>query len=331
MNAKIFSFVKVTEHSMIASCRIARFVKETLRIPLCWDTSIANSHLDVLFIVNGAYAFAGSDLLAALGSAILNANRVVWIQNDYTIIPPKVEGSAKSPFRKAFVTRHKEGKLPTDYWTTVTSMTRPGPSKPPRHRFGWVIGPNSRYINWNCLTFDWDIGILDMHDRAFSDVMVYYGSYREDRAKYFRRYFDNTEVSTLISSPSGKFVEHKHDYHVVLVSKWDELSSMLVHFGLGLYIEDRLSHTNFHSPANRFYEMLSCGVPMVFQPECEVMLKKAGYDVTPWIVRKASDIAPFMERRAELVEDQRAAFWQLALESREKLEDELLNAVEQLQ
>ncbi len=174
MKAKIFSFIPVRENSMIASNRIARFVSETLDLEICWDESIADEALDVLVIINGAFGFAGTALLEAVARPILAATRIVWIQNDYSIIPPKHTGRAESPFRKVFRTRHDRGKHPVDYWSTVKMMTTHGLTKS-----NHIAGQGSLYVNWNALTMR---TVGPDRDVQHEDL-VYYGAYRKDREK----------------------------------------------------------------------------------------------------------------------------------------------------
>lgn len=315
MNAALFSFVKTYDNSIIASVKLTKFLSTVLELPIYEKLGPpVPTGLDLLVIVNGAYAFAGKDVLEQLGAAIDTAKRVVWVQQDYTVIPPKDEGSAESPFRKAFRDRHARGAAPVDYWTTCESYSKEG-----RAPTGHICGPGSRYMNWNILTFDPDLEFVNVADRAFHDSMIYYGSYRvisssnrKDRAPYFRRYFTAPQVKTTISCPTTKFVEagYVHD-NIKHLDRFDTRLD-LRHYGLGLYLEDQMSHKEYHSPANRFYEMLSAGVPIVFQPEaCRFLNYKAGFtevdDFTLW----SADGAPeAMTRAQEIAVKQRDLWWE---------------------
>lgn len=290
---KIFSFVKVAPGSIVASTRIASFVAETLGADVVSDESIADTH-DVLVIIGGAYAFAGNDVLTALGTAIVNSRRVIWVQNDYTVIPPKDESGAESPFRKAFRTRHAAAMSPVDYWTTVETMSRPGIA-----RSGHRIGPGSAYVNWNVLTTDVQ-SFTPIKERSNTDWLVYYGSFRKDRERYFDRYFAAPHVDSLFSCPTSKARERYTNVLVHHETRLGELGPYLTNFGLGLYLEDRKSHDEYHSPANRFYEMLSSGLPMVFQPEARRTFDKAGYDISDFIAWNAEELRVLMDRRESI-------------------------------
>lgn len=338
MKVKIASFVRVSEHSMVASVRIARFIQDIVGCSLHWPISyegqkiwnepIDDEPLDVLVIVGGAYAFAGNDVLESLASAIRDAKRIVWCQNDYTVIPPKVTGNAKSPFRAVFRERHEQGKEAVHFWTTVKNMSVPSSG---RVESGFVFGEYSRYVNWNCLTFD-PTEPVPFEEREFPDTMIYYGSYRNastgrmTREPYFIRYFAEPSVSTVISSPSKKFRENFDHPKIVHIDKLPDLQKDLAQFGLGLYIEDRKSHDEFHSPANRFYEMLSAGLPMVFQPESMGMLKRAGYDIGGSVAWGVDEIPKLLRKKHELFSQQRKDWMSVAAAERELLPEQVLES-----
>ena len=296
--AAIFSFVRVSETSMVASVRIARFLSERMQVPIISDDGIAAVPLDLLIVVNGAYGF--SKHLAALAEAVLRARRIVWVQNDYTIIPPKIQSEGVSPFRAAFRERHESGKPHMDFWTTCEDWAK--------------FTPASRYVNWNALTFDEDYDPREIAKRRrhAASNLLYYGSYRggggkSSRERYFDRYFLHPEVRTTISSPAKQFRERYPDPRVVHKDPVrEDFYETLGTMGIGLYIEDRMSHERFHSPANRFYEMLSAGLPMVFQPECGSMMRRAGYDPDPYTVQNARAVKIAMENRENIGKMQRA-------------------------
>ena len=96
MKAAIYSFILVSDNSMVASVKVARFVRDQLKLPLTSDARELDKNLDVLIMVNGAYAYA--KYLQDLHDAILGAGRIVWIQQDYSVFPPINDGQAQSPF-----------------------------------------------------------------------------------------------------------------------------------------------------------------------------------------------------------------------------------------
>jgi hypothetical protein len=295
MRAVIFSFIPCKETSMVASTRIARFVSEELQLPLIWDERIADyTALDVLVLINGAFAFCKH--LEKLVPAIMGARRIVWLQNDYTIVRPINDGDAQSPFRKAFVDRRKRGLPHLEFWSTCEKESK--------------ATNLSHYVNWNCLTYE-PIDKVSTEDRV-----CYYGSFRQDRKKAFDKFFGDPHVSTVVSSPSEKFRQYEK---IECVGKVDDLPEWLARRGLGLYLEDRKSHREFHSPPNRFYEMLSAGLPMVFEMEAGPTLRKAGYNPEPYAVTKAADLPRMLDRRNQIAREQREAWSKRANDERIEL------------
>jgi hypothetical protein len=303
MKARIFSFIPAVETSMVASTKVARFVRDTLEIPLTWDGSIGDyTELDALIIVNGAYAFCGH--LEPLSHAILGANKIIWIQQDYSIVPPINNGQAESPFRRAFVMRHEQGKSHLEYWTTCAKESK--------------ATKLSSYVNWNCLS---------MHEKPYKkayakhDDLVYYGSFRSGRKAYFDTYFKNPKCPITISSPSKKF---EKEYGSPLIkhcgAETDNLVQWLSQHGMGLYLEDRKSHSEYHSPPNRFYEMLSAGLPIIFQQEAGPTLRQAGYvDIDRYTVGKSLDVQRKMDSREIIGKEQYDKWFGRALNERAQL------------
>jgi hypothetical protein len=292
----LFSFVRVSENSMVASVRIARWLQKQIKgAPLVWEADIGDmTDLDTLIIVNGAYGF--SKVLEPLSRAIAGAKNVVWVQNDYTIIPPKTDGDAQSPFRRAFVERKNVGQNDTIFWSTCEK---------------WYSLPGSHYVNWNQLTFDeaYDDKVIAKRRKSSNDALLYYGSYRDgsgksSRVPIFDRYFKDPAVRTIISSPVDKF-QNRYPKIEAMGAINSNFFDFLGGCGMGLYIEDRKSSEEFHSPANRFYEMLSAGLPMVFQPECGSMLRKAGFNPEPYFAKNAIEMKRLMANREDVGKEQR--------------------------
>lgn len=286
MKTAVFNFSKPSITGTIASNRIAHFLAKTVNAPLIWDESIDNGKLDVLFLINGSFQFC--KCLAAISSAILKADRIVWIQNDYNILPPKSVSNAESNFRKAFVTRRLKGKPDMIFWSTVRATA-------------------DEYINWNSLTYE----PLPSNERAMlrkkaSKDLLYYGAFRQNRAALFDRYFTDCPVPVTISSGADGFAKYASSAQIIPAIPRAEFYHVLASHGLGLYVEDKKSSIEFHSPANRFYEMLSAGLPMIFQPEAVQMMQVAGFDVTPYVIHTLQDIARFMRKRDDIAHAQRA-------------------------
>lgn len=278
----IFTFAKPVTNGVVASARIADFVSTQLNIPICWNEDIAQKWR-TLFIVGGAFAFC--NVLEQIGKAVELVDRIIWIQNDYTIIPPKAESKAESPFRKAFRLRKEAGKRPIDYWTTIKRFS--------------TSTPDSRYINWNMLTYEPPVNALP----AVIDKILYYGAFRNNRVNAFDRFFNMKEIPWHISG-NAKFRERYPHLAIGEKLERENFYKELGSYRLGLYVEDKQSHKEFHSPANRFYEMLSAGLPMVFQREAASTFRQADMDISPYIVDNAAMINKAFENAASIQTEQ---------------------------
>jgi hypothetical protein len=304
MKTVMFSFMNNSPGTIIPSTRIARYVQEKLKLPVYWnDPAIKDEKPDVLMIVNGAYAFC--KCLEELASTIAAAKRIVWIQNDYTIVPPIANGKAESPFRRAFVDRHRAGRSHLEFWTTCEVFARKTPL--------------STYVNWNALTWEPRPEAEIKKERAVAKPdLFYYGSYRHasgsaSRVKYFDRFLSTRKIPVTISSPSHgdnpnpKFVDRFP--HATHTGKFKTgLLDELARHGAGLYIEDIMSHREFHSPANRFYEMVSAGLPVIFQIESVRMLEKAGIHVGEWAALTEEKMVQLFNDRDTIGRAQQKAF-----------------------
>jgi hypothetical protein len=286
---KVWLFAKPGDGSTIASGRIGQFIANTLDLPLVWSEEVTKQPTDDLIIVNGAFAFCKH--LPALAVAVRKARRIVWVQNDYTISPPKATSAGESPFRAAFRLRAKAGLPAMTMWTTC----KPLPA-------------GAKYINWNQLTYaPLPRNVLNRLRSKATPDLFYYGAFREGRIPAFDRFFKPVVrgLPITVSSTSPKF-----ERYVPRIAVQDSMvrgafyETLAVH-GMGLYIEDERSHRLFHSPANRFYEMLSAGLPMVFQPEAVPMLQEGGVDVRNFVVDTPQQVVKLMKKREDIGAQQR--------------------------
>jgi hypothetical protein len=259
MKSAIFSLLPVKERSTIASVRIGRWLSNLLDIPIYDnDKILQEGSLDRLFIINGSTLYC--HCLESLSQSIASASEVYWIQNDYTLPAPKAHSDAQSPFRKVFADRH----LIPHHWTTCEQNAN--------------LTIKSRYVNWNSL------GHSTTAPRAalVTARALYYGAYREGREEAFEAiYAAFAGLPLAISSTSLKFPPH-----LLIPPFRDNFYESLAEFGMGIYAQDKKSIAGKTSPATRFYEMLSVGLPMTFHPDCVKTLAHYGYNVSPYIMTK---------------------------------------------
>lgn len=283
--AAVVSLIGGGPDSTVASVRIARYAAERLGVPAIFpgragaqELAEIQPRLKVLMLVNGPLLYIMGDggkpgsFSAALCKAVEKTRHVVWMQNDYTLPPPAAESEAESPFRRAFADR---GLVP-HYWTTCTkniSQTK-----------------LSRLVNWNLLTYNGFVKPVRCH---YPGAVLYYGAFREGRALAFDRYMlPNKGVRPgciVVSSTSKKFEErYGKSIDTIPAIPKDRFYQTLGSYGAGLYLEDKRSHEEDHSMPNRFFEMLSAHLPMVFEPESMGSLERNGFDVTPFVADNLS-------------------------------------------
>lgn len=255
--------------STIAGARVARFISHTLGIPLV-DTAEKTKdigEIDRLIIVNGPMAFC--DFLPELAELVHRTEEVIWVQQDYTIMPPKPVSDAQSPFRKVFADR----RIRPTFWTTCCDN---------------ILLPRDRYINWNQLTYEQKPFRI-----ATENSVLYYGAFREKRIKSFDRYFREPMYPLSVSTTTLRAKKFREiGTGEVFIPPFNSVINEAGRFAAALYIEDEKSHGSFHSPANRFYEMLSAGVPMFFDSLCVPQLEKAGISVPlRWWVASNEELA----------------------------------------
>ena len=277
MKAAIWTFRTIHRNTVSPSTNIAIWLAKQTGLPLCWDEKILESDLDILLIVNGSFTFSKG--LPVVAKAVLRAKRIIWLQNDYAIVPPKPVSTGMSPFRKAFRVRRKRGLPDIEYWTTVAPN---------------AALPGGRYFNWNAFFYA-PPDKRELRAKGGSDLF-YYGYFRRLRQKALEYYLKDAPYPVTISSGSKEFLT----YGVEVVPRMLDLRSDLRQHGLGLYVEDTRSHKEFHSPATRFYEMLGASLPIAFQPEAKKMLRRAGFDVRDFVARNAADIRYMLRHRTDI-------------------------------
>lgn len=316
MKNLIFSFNPPSPDGTLANTRTATYLADKLDLPLVCDKTIQeHTDVDILFLVAGVFLYCRC--LPELAVAVEHAKRVVWVQNDYTIMPPKDDGEAESPFRYAFRKRRMDGKPPTDFWTTMKSYAQ--------------RTEGSAYINWNSMAYQ------HMSDKEFSaswapgkrgNSVLYFGADRAGRQLYFDRYFINQEAPLTISTFSKSMTRYKDHADVIGMFPRTQFQECMREFPAGLYLEDRKSHQIFTSPATRFYEMLGNGLAMFFQPEAVPMLAQAGFAVGPYTVA-ARGVPDALNRAGEVAAAQRAAWAKPSI--LKGLETTVLNEYKRLQ
>jgi hypothetical protein len=135
-----------------------------------------------------------------------------------------------------------------------------------------------------------------------ADTWFYYGAYRQGREKMFS-WVDDQVPAWDVSSTSAKFDDFERIQRVPPMSR-DNFFPTLRSYGMGIYMQDAKSAARSHSPATRFYEMLSAGLPMAFTPDCVPTLAQYDIDVSNYIITR-----DLMDYRDSVANVQRADWY----------------------
>jgi hypothetical protein len=296
MRTAVWTFIEPRETSITPSDKIARLVAELAGAPLVWNKDWAGkwkaNKTDVLFIVNGPFAFCKN--LPDLAPAVRVAQRIIWVQNDYAIVPPKAESKGESPFRAAFRERAEKGLPPMEFWTTIEAGLQ---------------NKRDRYVNWNAMAYTPLEEGPAFKPSALDRCAIYYGYYRDYRKPSFDKYFQGAHNWMHVASPSKDFPLHYPDLTLLHPIKGPRWLYRLRAYGAGLYIEDKRQHNEYHSPATRFFEMLSAGVPIAFDEDCVTTFERFSVDapevdITEFKVGSRQELRQFIKHRSEFAEAQ---------------------------
>jgi hypothetical protein len=145
-------------------------------------------------------------------------------------------------------------------------------------------------INVNCLSY-FDFQKSFVNEKKYD--LIYYGTFRKDRIKYFKLYFDNNP--DIIVSISPKNIKKFRKINCNLKKVIDKIDIGNIHsplrfFKYSLYIEDEFTHTCYNYPANRYYEALSYDVVLLFDKNCLNTFNRYGIDISDFIVENQEDL-----------------------------------------
>jgi len=238
MRAAVLHINSAGAESTSPTMRIARYAATYLKLPLIHNVETAAVHadtvFDTLFVKLGVLKFSNhrEHALRIYG----NAKRIVNLENDYSFVPdPRL--------RKL----HPKWRV----WGTVPANVR-------EH--------GGAYVNWNVLTW--------LYPRPWADKLpayrpsepgrlLYYGAYRPDRIASFERWLKAVPYPVVVGARAThikKFKALDERIDVVNFRTPDALAQLR---GTAIYLEDDTSHALYCSLANRFFECLQLGIPML--------------------------------------------------------------------
>lgn len=189
-------------------------------------------------------------------------------------------GSFYCPFRamNKLIEAHPNAKL---IWiTNEIEISPPGLVHKQMERAdiiaNFVESPNHKWKRWHFLNLN-TLMVSEKNPlmRKKYDA-IYYGTYRKDRTKYFRKYL---QKDLYLSTNSKNHKKYKHigcDPKRIGALEWKKGMETLNLFRYSLYIEDEQTHKRFNNLANRFYEALFCNTVTLFDRSCKNTIEKSG-------------------------------------------------------
>lgn len=263
----------------LASARIARFLATYFKIPLidlnACEKLKTKEKLEYVFLVNANFGFSreGNFLPTAI-NLLKECKYPIYVNNDYVLTPP---GQIMKEFRpRKFI-----------WWSSVPETKGINVKK-------------TIYVNWNKLTYERN---QDKRKVDFNKI-IYWGAYRKKRASYFKHYLNHPKVSISTTSRAKKDFENACPAAKIL-PPFENLSKMLNRYQATIYLEDNTGgHLKYCSPANRFYEALGAGLPILFQSESINTFKWAGYDIKPYIVDNVKELAMRLKNAEQIRKEQ---------------------------
>ena len=153
-------------------------------------------------------------------------------------------------------------------------------------------GKSKFYENFYCLNLNTLIyhGINSTTEKKYD--CLYYGRYREDRAKYFKQYLQGRVTLSTSSKNVRKFklLGCKSDSWVDHID-WTPGRETLNLFRSYLYIEDQMTHKIFNHLANRWYEGLTCRSIPFIDESCRGTFQKSGIEIPePLYIHNYTDL-----------------------------------------
>lgn len=257
--------------------------------------TFSHEKFDTIFLCSGGWMFCQfRDEVARL---ISNARRVIYIQNDYTVGFP-------SQFTKVLRATPESKRPEIQAWSSIPDYGERLSSMAPYE----FLPRCPTYINWNALTY------RQLPFRPIEQTeenLFYYGSFRKDRIGSFRLYLDpkcwDPKNPIISCTMRGAKV---WDEWCPFLTKILPLMSFeeLQRFSHTIYLEDmKTSQGMYASPANRFYECLSAGVAIIFDPCSTKTFEIAGFDVSDFV--KFPESLPLSHTQSDEIRHEQRSRW----------------------
>ena len=240
----------------------SRMIADALGVDLIWSYPNVNDYVRggydaIIFVHASHYAYTDYAWIEQSPNA-----KLYYVTNEYNLGEPRTLWMAAKAGRKYTVLAnhpHRVSKVVMKYVDD------------------WIL------LNLNSLVY----GNYSFVNQGGKEC-VYYGSYRDDRKKYFKKYFDGMTVSTHMKNrPKIDALEVNPNYINRLNIQKGDLSK----YGFSLYIEDEKTHDAYNYLANRFYESINSGTICLFDESCENTIAQSGYEIdNSFIIRDSADM-----------------------------------------
>lgn len=241
-------------------------------VPDIVEVDISDDHnLAGQTIINiGNHQFAGSDILNGLAGRLALCDRLIALMDDYTSPPASQMYNA---------VRGKDNIIISSIPDILKFKTG--------RMFDWAV--KDHYVNLNMLSWN-PQPIIESTIKG----LIYYGAYRSGRWRYFEKYLGHEATDHYIVTVSASRIAVKKyldlNFMIDEVNKMDNLYTFLQLYEFSIYLEDEKTHTMYCSPANRFYECVSAGIPLFFDSNCQGTFGKAEIDIIGYIVGSAKEL-----------------------------------------
>ena len=261
--------------SVIASSKIALFLAEKFGIKIYGKVNFKEckkTKFDYVFVMNSGFgAVIDKDFGMWIANTAKASNHPVYICNDYKLFYP------------AGCVRYIDPKKYT-FWSTIPDMTN-------------RLCKKNIYVNWNKLSYK----PTKPRKGSVLNKCIYWGAYRKDRIEFFKKYLNHPDVVISTSSRARKgFLESCPKAKII--PNFESLHTAIQRYACTIYLED--TTRLYCSPANRFYEAISAGIPMLFQPEAVAHMNEAGYDVEVFTVKDAKELSQHIPEAHNAMDEQ---------------------------
>lgn len=249
--------------------------KSELRIAKIWQ-----GHLKLLKSALDNLHFSYEELeLSELSEALFSGDTVLNIGNHQYCSGEQLEIAGKVLSKAHFIGFIDDWKspLPTQIRKQVKGILITNIHEPPLHLKSYEWVERSYYLNLNRASYN------PLPLKPISEGFIYWGSFRSGRIHYFDKYFKDVIISASDRS-HDRFSEY---YNYRAIDKLN-IPSDLQKYGYTIYFHDVGQPRQ--SPANRFYEAISAGLPIFFDRECVSHFEEG---INPWIIDGPEDIKKY--------------------------------------